>query len=300
MTMFRVGFSVTLAGVFLVCSSGVVRAQAAGGPAATPLPLAVDLKKVPVGSWSEYRIADGQNTMSVRMALVAKGSQSAQMETQIKGGPMAALGQTTVRMSVPLDDSAEVKPKDQVIQLGDNPPMLLPVEMSGGQTQSFKKLDPKKRIGVDSVTVPAGTFAKAEHYRDKGASGETIDFWISKTVLPFGLIKVTSSGAPGGKAVEMELTGQGAGAKAAITKTPLPFDAATIMKQAQPALGGNPHGGGASPHGGAPPMRPIPSPHPGMPGTTPTPPGGPGSQGNSGMMSPRPSTAAPAAKENKK
>ena len=238
---------------------------AAPAQAATPLPLAVDLRKVPVGSWSEYRIADGQNTMAVRMALVARLGQKAQVETEVKGGPMAALGRTTMRMSLAMDATGEVKPTDQVVQLGENPPMTLPAEMAGARAQTFKKLDPKQRIGVDSITVAAGAFPKAEHYQEKGASGETIDFWVTKTVLPFGLIKVTSSGAPGGKALAMELTGHGAGAKPIITKTPQAFDPALIMKQAQPAMSGG-HG---SPPAGGPPPRPIPSPHPGMPGTTP-------------------------------
>ena len=35
------------------------------------LPLAADLKKVPVGSWAEYRSADGQSSVSIRIALVS-------------------------------------------------------------------------------------------------------------------------------------------------------------------------------------------------------------------------------------
>ena len=256
-----------ISAVVALGGGGVARAQ----PAATPLPLAVDLKKVPVGSWSEYRIADGKNVMVVRLALVARSSGLAVVETEIKGGPAAALGRTIMRMSIPIADSIEIKPQDQVIQLGDNPPMSLPSEMGGLRAaQSFRKLDAKKRVGVDAVTVPAGAFPRAEHYQDKGPGGETIDFWISKTIMPFGLVKVTSSGSPGGTAVSMELTAHGAGAKGVITKAPQPFDAAAIMKQAQPALGPGAVGGeaGTSSRGGPPP-RPIPSPHPGMPPTPP-------------------------------
>ena len=86
----------SLAFPFPRCVSLVVLALAwhgaanAQGPqaigASTPIPLTVDLKKVAVGSWSEYHIADGQNNMSVRMALVARAHGSADIETQIKGG----------------------------------------------------------------------------------------------------------------------------------------------------------------------------------------------------------------------
>jgi hypothetical protein len=245
-----------------------------GVGASTPLPLVVDLKKVPVGSWSEYRIADGRNTMLVRMSLVTRSKRSVDVESQIKGGPVAALGQTTMRMSVPLEDATEVKPTGQVIQLGDNPPMLLPSSLGGAHPQTFKKLDPKLRIGIEAVTVPGGSFPRAEHYREKGAGGETVDFWISKDVMPFGLIKAKSVAATGGVGVAMELAGHGSGAKPAITKTPQPFDAAVIMKQAQPAMVGQ-----SAPAIAGPPLRPIPSPHPGMPptpaGATPAPPPAP-------------------------
>ncbi len=248
------------------------RAQAPQGMGpSTPLPLVVELKSVPVGSWSEYRIADGKNNLAIRMALVTRSARSVNVETRIQGGPVAALGETTVRMSLPLDGAAVLKPTEQVIQLGGNPPMFLPVDLGGATAQSFKKLDPKKRLGADNVVVAAGTFPRADHYQEKGAAGETIDFWVSKKVLPFGLIKVSSAPSGGGAAVTMELTAQGGGAKPAITKTPQPFDAATIMKQAQPAMAGD-----AAAGKGGPPARPIPSPHPGMPPTVPGSTAGPG------------------------
>jgi hypothetical protein len=245
---------------------GTANAQTAPMGAATPLPLGLDLKKVAIGSWSEYRIADGQNTISIRLALAARSAAAADIETQIKGGPIAALGRTTVRMSLLLDDSAEIKSREQVIQFGDNPPMLLPANLAGAQAQPFRKLDPQKRVGTDAITVPAGTFPHADHYRDKGLHGETVDFWISKDVSPFGLVKVatTSSGSgAGATSIAMELTGRGRGQKRTITKAPVPFDPAVIMKQVQPAMAAAGAGGGAGP-----PPLPIPSPHPGMPPTT--------------------------------
>jgi hypothetical protein len=237
--------------------SGWARAQGPQLGASTPLPLAVDLKKVPVGSWSEYRIVDGEKTLSVRMALVTRSARTVDVETQIRGGPVAALGRATVRMSLPLGAGSEIKPRDQVIQLGDNPPMLLPDELGRQGAQLFKKLDPKQRVGVDKVTVPAGVFPRADHYREKGSGGEDVDFWIDRDVLPFGLLKVTSSARARSTSVTMELTAHGGGAGRVITQPPKPFDAAAIMKQAEPAMAGT----------SGPPLRPIPSPHPGMPPT---------------------------------
>jgi hypothetical protein len=250
-----------------------------------PLPLAVDLKKVAVGSWSEYHVENGQSKMTIRMALVSRAARGVEVETQIQGGPVAALGRTTVRMLLPFKTTAEIRPEEQVMQIGDNPPMSFPAG-AGGAAQTFRKLDPKERIGVESVTVSGGTFPRADHYRQKGPSGETVDFWISTTVLPFGLVKVSSTSVGGGAAPAlMELASHGGGAKPTITKPPQPFDPATVMKQVQPAAGA-----GKAPGESGPPLRPVPSPHPGMP---PVPPG---------SASPPPSskTAAPSGAVNPK
>ena len=247
-------------GCSLFAGPAMVMAQA---PAAAPLPLAVDLRKVPVGSWAEYKIGDGKENMAVRMALVSHTAKSANIETKVSGGALAALGAATVRMTVPLDGDGEAKPQEQVIQIGDNDPMTLPASMAGGRTQSFKKVDPKKRVSVDSVTVAGGAFAHADHYQEKGPQGESIDYWISKDVMPFGLVKVVS-GMPGADAkgkVTMELAAHGAGAKAVITKTPKPFDPQTMMKQVQPAGATSPMPPPSGPVGATPPpVAPGPAP----------------------------------------
>src|SRR6185295_5129520 len=137
--------------------------------------------------------------------------------------------------------------------------------------------DAKKRVGAESVTVPAGTFT-ADHYRDKGAGGETVDFWVRKDLAPFGLVKLTSVSASRGPtspavSLNMELVERGKGAKAAIQKPPKPFDAQMIMKRMQ-ALGaggdvGNGSAAGGS-AGGAPASR---TPAPAAPvGSPPKPP----------------------------
>lgn len=266
---------------FVLLSSGAASGQGMAG--SMPLPLAVDLKKVPVGSWSEYNVTSGAMPMTIRMALVGRSAKGAEIETQMKGGPISALGLTTVRMLLPLQTAAEIKPKEQVMQIGDNPPMLLPLDLAGPRAQSFKRLDPKGRIGVDNVVVPSGSFPRADHHQIKDSTGTAVDFWISKNVLPFGLIKMTTT-APAAEGaapntVAMELVAQGVGAKPVITGTPRPFDPATLMQQAQPAKSSQPPMPGVTSPGAGPPPRPIPSPHPGMPPTAPgaTPP--PGSKG---------------------
>ena len=253
--------------------AGTARAQGpVGAGAPMPLPLVVPLKKLPLGSWSEYRLDDGKQKISLRVAFVARSAKTAEIETQVNGGPLQQQGidHLVVRMSLPLEDAAEIQPVEQVVQVGATAPMVLPV---GGVSQTLRKVDPAKRLGVEDVQVAAGKFARADHHREKGAIGETIDFWISKDVLPFGVVKTVSTPSGGGTPVVMELVARGGGAKPQITAKPVPFDPAVL---AAAAGRGKPDGKGASagdgasakPPAGVPP-RPVPSPHPGMPGTLP-------------------------------
>lgn len=48
----------------------------------------------------------------------------------------------------------------------------------------------KNKIGVESVQVPAGK-DQATHYRT-AANGQTVDYWISDSAKPIGLVKLVS------------------------------------------------------------------------------------------------------------
>jgi len=221
--------------IVLVAGSGRhARAQMAGGgalPTSTPLPMATDLKKVRVGSWAEYRLSDGQTSMTVRMALVGRGPEGADIETQISGGPMAALGASTMRMTL-VPGANEARPTHHMMQIAANDPMLLPDMGANGQV--LKRPDPKARVGVESLTVPAGVFPRAEHYREAGPGGETLEFWVSPDVPPFGVVKVSSLLA--GRPQTMELVARGDGAKRRITKKAQPYDPAALMRMLQAGM----------------------------------------------------------------
>jgi hypothetical protein len=133
------------------------------------------------------------------------------------------------------NSSAEGKSTGQTLQLGDNDPMLLPDPAHGGPGQTLRKVDPQKRVGVETVSVPAGAFAGSGHYRDIGPAGEKIEYWTSKDALPLGLLRVTSTSSNPPSTVAMELVRQGSGAKRAIQKPPLSFDQRVMMKQVQAA-----------------------------------------------------------------
>jgi len=247
----------------LIYSAGA-RAQAPGGMGSPmPMPMPIALRKIPLGSWSEYRLDDGRQKMTVHVALVSRSAKTAEIETQVNGGLIPGMDHVVVRMSLPLAETAELKPIEQVLQLGASPPMLLPATAVG---QNFRKVDPAKRVGVEDIQVTGGKFVRTDHHQEKGSIGETIDFWIAKDVLPFGLVKTVSTPKGGGTPVVMELVGRGTGAKAVITKKPEPFNPGALAAAAGAARQGGAGAGQAAPAGQT-PARPVPSPHPGMPPT---------------------------------
>ena len=161
----------------------VAAAQGMGqGP---PMPMAVDLGKVPVGTWASYNMTMGQMPpMTTKMALVGKGI----IETSVEGGMAAAAGgKMTLQMTL-APAAQRGRFRRIVMQMGTADPMELP--MSGDQ-QHFSKPNPKMLVKEESVTVKGGTF-KAKHYRDKTPNGDTIDYWISEKVFPLGLVKMES------------------------------------------------------------------------------------------------------------
>lgn len=209
-------------------------AQATGSPQS--LPLVVDLKKVPVGSWAEYGMKFGEIDMKSRWALVARDDKSTTMEMSMDN-PMAAQmpggGKITLKMVMDPDPvNAQNPVKEMIMQIGNGDPMMAPAE---APRQKFQKPDARTLVAKESIKVPAGTF-KTSHYRDHTAVG-TVDVWVSEDVAPLGLVKVLTTPEPqqsDGKKVEippatMELVATGTGAKPAITKPAKPFNAAGMM-----------------------------------------------------------------------
>jgi len=247
----------------LVCALGFAGAASAqmAGP---PMPIALDLKKVPVGSWAEYTTTIGQGSESMstksRVALVKRDASEVVMEMGIEGGPMAAMsgGKVVMKMVLAPDPTKADKPiKHAIIQVADRDPMEMPLEMTG-KAQKFEKPDPKKLVGKETVKA-AGKSYKTSHYRDVSEAGTT-DFWIDETVPPFGLVKMAQTPkagatAPNGQAlpsVAMELVAQGKGAKPTVTKAAQPFNPAALFGGGP---GGPAPGMGAGPPGAAPPAK---------------------------------------------
>ncbi|HEY0713539.1 MAG TPA: hypothetical protein VGF45_12750, partial [Polyangia bacterium] len=232
-----------------------------GGMNMTPVAAALD--KVPIGTWAEYQIKRGEGPpRKLRHALVGKSGSDFVVESRNEGPRGKMITQTTVTN----DPAGEGAVKKVISQMGDQDPMEMPLGpprdkagekpaageqrphhgpgpkmgrgmgraggMMGGMNARFLKPDPKALVGKETVTLAAGTFT-AEHYRQTGPRGGTVDFWINKDVGPFGLVKmeVDRPGGPddgdSGK-VTFELSARGTGAKAEITKPAKPFDPAAM------------------------------------------------------------------------
>jgi hypothetical protein len=254
----RLGLGVVFGLALGLGGSSLAFAQAPGqGP---PMPMAIDLAKVATGSWADYSMAMGQlPPMKMRLALVNKTADANVVETIVEGGMMAAAGKMVMQMT--LAPGAEGKPKKMLMQLGAGDPMDMPVEMTGGKP--FTKPNPKNLVGSESIKTAAGSF-KTKHYRDKSPQGDKMDYWVSDTVPPMGLVKVEieQKNNPQIKGpLKFELTGLGKDAKPSITKPGKPFDQAALMQQMMGASGAA-AGGKAGPSP-APGSKAGPAPAPG-------------------------------------
>jgi hypothetical protein len=250
--MLRVGAVFGLA--VCLCGPTIAFAQQPGqGP---PMPIAVDLAKVPAGSWADYAMTMGQlPSMKMRIALVAKTAAGGNtIETSLEGGMMAAAGKMV--MQIVLSPGNDPVAKKTVMQIGASDPMELPVAMAG--EKPFTKPNNKGLVGSETVKVSGGSF-KAKHYRDKSPQGDKIDYWVSESAPPLGLVKVEvdqkSNPQIKGK-VALELAATGKDAKPLVTKQPKPFDQAALMQQMMAASAAG-AGAGAKPT--PPPAAPAPA-----------------------------------------
>jgi hypothetical protein len=233
-------------------------AQAQGGSMAAT-PMAVDLKKATIGTWAEYTMTAGPRSGKLRWSLVGREGENHTLEMAMEGAqPGGAAPKMTLQMSLVPNPTSATRPlRRLVMQMGDMDPMEMPLDMPQMPDQRFEKPDPKKLVGKEKIKVAAGSYATS-HYRDKIEHG-TVDTWISETIPPLGLVKMTMTpkadapAGPGGppRGMTLELSATGNGAKPAITKQAKPFD---------PAMFGM--GGG---HGAPPPAPKAPASAPAAP-----------------------------------
>lgn len=181
-----------------------------------------DLEFKPVvGQWAEYQMTPkGEKTMKMRFAVVGKEDDAHWLEYVMTGHEGE---QMISKMLVTGDPEDMSNIKRMIVKNGDEPAMEMPVQMMAmmegkGMPEPEKAETPEPKMtdaGVESVTVPAGTF-KANHWQF-GSEGDTFDAWLKDGVGPYGLIKGSS------KEFEMVLVGHGDKATTLITETPQAF-----------------------------------------------------------------------------
>jgi hypothetical protein len=101
------------------------------------------------------------------------------------------LSASAVRVVAPAERARQAGPSDgakstvskMIMQMGERPPMEMPMQMNPMSEQRSQPVDIRGQAedsGTESVTTPAGTFS-AHHHRMKDGSG---DSWISEQISP--------------------------------------------------------------------------------------------------------------------
>lgn len=184
---------------------------------------------VTVGRWAAYKFTGGRaDGTTMRMAIVNSekvgDSTYYWYEMQMHGVRGNKPNTTIMQILVAGLASPHVAIRGLIMKDNDRPAMRAPDMMIGMMSRAFTSgmgqyLEQRCKsggitvVGMESVTVPAGTF-RAMHFKDNdGGEG-----WVSKEMGMFAVVKVISKDG-----TVMELTDRGAGAKSAITETPQPM-----------------------------------------------------------------------------
>ena len=155
-----------------------------------------------VGAGAVYQVEGrGQPAMTVEIAVVGQEAGGYWIENRV-----SAPEENIMKMLV-----TQGSPKRLIVKGAGQPAMELPVNM---QAQVIPDTDLKqkaKQVGKEQVSTPAGTFS-CDHYQMQERG--TVDVWVTESVSPYGLVKMTSRDAT------MTLAKVVKGAKSRITETP--------------------------------------------------------------------------------
>ncbi len=181
------------------------------------------LKLPPEGSWAEYKaVYQQKDPYTMRYAVIGAepraGKEYQWVEMRMTGDKP---DQNVITQMLMPNSMAEMDQVQEVVfKAGDRPAM----KMSGSTHKMMKRMmkgqleqqsfyrracEGVTLVGQEKVTVPAGTF-QTSHFR---STEHGVDSWVSPQAS-FPLVKAT------GKDFEMELAGQGDGAKSSITEKP--------------------------------------------------------------------------------
>lgn len=176
-------------------SAGAWAQRMGRGMGQQPPQMPLSAFKPTIGSGAVYEMTAKGQTMNIAWVVVGKedvgGSPGYWMELRTEGVGMP--GEMVMKqLMVIAGGKAEIK--RMISQAPGQPPMEMPMGMMAGMMKNrppsgAKEGDVGEKLGTESVTVPAGTFA-CEHYRRQQEKG-TIDFWVSTQVSPYGVVKMT-------------------------------------------------------------------------------------------------------------
>jgi hypothetical protein len=182
----------------------------------------LDLKPV-VGNWAEYRMTgQSEEPVTMRASIVGQEGDYFWFETVITGTDDEKV---ITKMLISGDPNQEDGFKRMIVKSGDQPAMEMPIQASKGpdmpgmaepEMEAMEEPDvTSSDLGVDSVTVPAGTF-EAEHWQFKSGD-QSSDVWVKAGIGPYGLVKSSGEG------MTMELLAYGEDATTLITEEPQSF-----------------------------------------------------------------------------
>ena len=121
------------------------------------------------------------------------------------------------RVSVPRESIMKMLvttagPQRLIIKAAGQPAMELPITPQSRQVPETNLKQTAKLIGKEQITTPAGTFS-CDHYQTNERGG-TVDSWMTASVSPYGLVKMTS------RDTTITLAKVVKGTKSRITETP--------------------------------------------------------------------------------
>jgi hypothetical protein len=238
-----------LIGALWACVPAPVQAQA---PRFAGIPIATDLRQVPVGAWSRYLVRHPfLSQVEMTVTLLARDRTSATLEATFHSwNSPDSSPRWTVQGPVSLLPGRRAKGRF-MMRAGKYDPMLLPE----GSDRLFPPLrvERKQLVRGQTVQVPAGTF-QTQYFRKRHGEA-TADLWASAKIHPLGVAQLQSVPVLRGISVvgpfsansdrhpyepmgdadvrveAWQLLAQGTGGRSMITKRPRPFDAEVMRNQ---------------------------------------------------------------------
>ncbi len=183
-----------------------------------------------VGQWAQYQMKNDRQDIQVKFSIT--GSQIIDGKTYywFEQSMDTPQGHMIMKMLLSPGDS---EPKQMIQKMGNRPAMDMTSMMQSGRGQRNKppfhrdEDINKGTIGVESVTVPAGTFLATHAKINVQDSKETHEVWVSSKVPIIGAVKSMSSGAFNSTLTLLKYGTSGATTE--ITETPQKFDMNNMM-----------------------------------------------------------------------